>query len=606
MGNSYRQHSINDTFFGLLFVTVLVCTTVSCTKDSFKSEISGTFSSENQSSLSDTTTTMVQNPPTTTIPASNSLFPTDRVTRWQGNVGVKGGIPTRTIIRDCVATDGVPTDGTTDSSVKIQNCLNNTPQGQVAYLRAGSFVLKSGGLHIPGNKTLRGAGPTQTLLTSETPLDAIVTMGAGSSSSTLLPIQSGYNKDNTTFTMSSTAGLAQGDFLLLNELNDTNIPVTATSDAPGEGPCLWCDQFGATRLRAQVVEIEGVNGNTVDIGPNKLFYNFSPGNQPRAMKLSNMTQYSGIENLTVKNGVGSTSGWRVNILIEGAANSWVKNVNVDTCGKRCIDLRHYFYRVEIRDSLITHCVDHSNSDACYGTEVAEGSNSLVENNIYYDTSNGPILMWGASGNVISYNYIHSVFRFQQRDSWFWPNSWSHGAHTSYNLWEGNDFAGLNWDGYWGSSSHNMAFRNRIWGSSPLQGLVPGHVEVGAILIEANNNYMSAVGNVLGTNGWSDTYEEKNNLYWGTNPIYSIGIRGDTKAFSTFFRHMNYDYKTKTTRTCNQANEPGCQGSDGSSALPASLYLTTTPSWFGSVPWPPVNPVGPVVNDLPAKIRFNGL
>ena len=88
-------------------------------------------------------------------------------------------------------------------------------------------------------------------------------------------------------------------------------------------------------------------------------------------------------------------------------------------------------------------------------------------------------MWGASGNVISYNYIHSVFRFQQRDSWFWPNSWSHGAHTSYNLWEGNDFAGLNWDGYWGSSSHNMAFRNRIWGSSPLQGLVPGHVEVGA-------------------------------------------------------------------------------------------------------------------------------
>lgn len=539
--------------------------------------------------------------PPSPIPAG--LFPSDRLVDWRNNVGVEGGIPNRATIRNCVNADGVPTDGVTDAKSKIQTCLANAATNGVAYLPAGTYVLKST-LTIPANKSLRGDGRTKTIISAEAGLDEVIHIGAGYSDTPLIDIQSGYTRDSSEFTLASASTINTGDFLLLNELNDTSIPVSPQSDAPGEGECSWCDQFGATRLRAQVVKVTGKSGNKINISPGKLFYTFAQSRQPKAMRLDNMTQFSGVEDLTVRNGKGAGSGQRININLVGAANSWVKNVGIDTCGKRCIDLRTYYYRLEIRDSYITKCKDHDNSDTCYGTEIAEGSNSLIENNIYFDTSNGPLIMWGASGNVISYNYIHSVFRFAQRDSWFWPNSWSHGAHTSYNLWEGNDFSGLNWDGYWGSSSHNMAFRNRISGQNPLQGLQPGHIEVAAILIESNNNYMSVVGNVLGTTGWTDKYEEINNLYWSTNPVYSTGIRGDTKAFSTLFRHQNYDYFTKSVKKCGDSGEPPCQGGGASGPLPPSLYLNGKPAWFGTTPFPPFDPNGPTVSDIPAKVRFN--
>lgn len=533
-----------------------------------------------------------------------SMFPADRVIEWAGNVGVEGGIPSRSTIRNCVTSDAVPTNGSTDAAPAIQKCLINTPADGVAYLPAGTYSIKST-INIPSNKTLRGEGRELTKISAESSVEKIINIGAGYSSNSLIDIQSGYNRGSSSLTISNATSINVGSYLLVNELNDSTIPVSAQSDAPGEGACTWCDQIGATRLRAQVVKVVAKSNNTLTIKP-KFFYNFSATNQPKVMLINNMTEYSGIEDITIKNGIGASSGFRANIMVSGAANSWVKNVRVENCGKRCIDLRTYFYRIEVRDNYITKCIDQANSDTCYGTEVAEGSSSLVENNIYYQTANGPLLMWGASGNVVSYNYLDSVFRTQQRDSWFWPNSWTHGAHPSYNLWEGNELAGVNWDGYWGSASHNMLFRNRIYGHNANQGLIAGHTEVAAVLIEKNNNYMSVVGNVLGTTSWSDTYQLLDDLYWSPNAIYSIGIRGLGITFSTLFRNANYDYVSKTVKRCGEANEPTCQGGNSNAVLPPSLYYSTKPNWYGSAQWPPFNPVGPVVNDLPAKIKFNSI
>lgn len=542
--------------------------------------------------------------PDASVPTS--AIPDDRLVPWRGNVGVEGGIPTRDDVRDCVAMDGVPTNGSTDATDAIQQCLDQAPVDGVAYLVAGAYRI-TGTLRVPGHKTLRGAGPTDqgTTIFTESELDSLVFLGAGySDNGPLLPITSGATRGSTALELADASSLEAGDLVLLNELNDASIPVTPASYA--EGDCGWCDQFGATRLRAQVARVQSRSGNTIEIAP-PFFYDFSAGNEPSAMRLAEVAERSGVEDLVVRNDPGIADSWNVNIMVMGAANCWVKNVKVDTCGKRCIDLRTYHYRVEIRDSLIEGCLDHESSDTCYGTEVAEGSSSLIENNVYHDVSNGPILMWGASGNVVAYNYTVAVFRTQQRDSWFWPTSWTHGAHPSYNLWEGNDLTGINWDGYWGSASHNIAFRNRVTSHEPEAGLVPGHVEVAAIIIETNNHYMSVVGNVLGEAGWSDGYEEISTRYWSGNLVFATGTGGDgdPACFSTLFRHHNYDHVTGTTRHCGDDGEPECQGGDGSTVLPASLYLPGRPGWFGDAPFPPFDPEGPVVEDIPAKRRFAG-
>jgi hypothetical protein len=340
-----------------------------------------------------------------------------------------------------------------------------------------------------------------------------------------------------------------------------------------------------------------------------------------------MNQFSGIEDITVKNGADAHSGRRDNILVSGAANSWVKNVRVDTCGKRCIDLFMYHYRVEVRDNYITGCLDRTNSDTCYGIEIANGSNSLIENNIIDGTSNGPTAMWGASGNVIAYNYSHGVFPTRDRTGWFWPDSWTHGAHSSYNLWEGNEITAMNFDGYWGSSSHNVLFRNRIKGSNPLQGLTY-HQEVAAILIENNNHFMTVVGNLVGTPGYTNEYERIGlNKYWhegdrgsGTGKLaYATGILGDRDGFNTLFRHLNYTYISNsgvlrrcrpdgnTDATHTDASEPYCQGGRRNETIPASLYLHSKPAWFGNGLFPPFDSTTatPSITDIPAKRRFNG-
>jgi hypothetical protein len=108
----------------------------------------------------------------------------------------------------------------------------------------------------------------------------------------------------------------------------------------------------------------------------------------------------------------------------------------------------------------------------------------------------------------------------------------------------------------------------------------------------NNNYMSAVGNVLGTAGFHDAYEA--NDYEATGkPIWltiatAFGTTSD-KNFSTMFRHQNYDYVSQGVKSCSDAGEPGCQGASGEGELPLSLYLAGKPSFFGAQSLPPIGP-----------------
>ena len=72
------------------------------------------------------------------------------------------------------------------------------------------------------------------------------------------------------------------------------------------------------------------------------------------------------------------------------------------------------------------------------------------------------------------------------DPGFWELSFNHNPHNMLNLAEGNVLDYYKDDGYFGSSSHNTLFRNRITHDLELKHF---------------SNYYNIVGNVLGTAGY---------------------------------------------------------------------------------------------------------
>jgi hypothetical protein len=106
--------------------------------------------------------------------------------------------------------------------------------------------------------------------------------------------------------------------------------------------------------------------------------------------------------------------------------------------------------------------------------------------------------------------------------------------------------------------------------------------------------MNVLGNVLGTDGVSTTYDDYDN---GVSSIFELGGGSGTTdiVVTSLLRHGNYDYMhhavvwdPKTT----------------SHTLPPSMYLSAAPAWWPKgTAWPWVGPDRtPMVAELPAKAR----
>jgi hypothetical protein len=112
-----------------------------------------------------------------------------------------------------------------------------------------------------------------------------------------------------------------------------------------------------------------------------------------------------------------------------------------------------------------------------------------------------------------------------------------------------------------------------------------------------------VGNVMGTLGWMNgwIYEDLDTPWSDSPAIWRLGYdpahwdqTSDPMVRSTVLREGNYDYLTNQVRWDTAAQ-----------ALPDSLYLAGKPAFFGSLPWPWVDPTGTTkLHTLPAKARFD--
>jgi len=227
--------------------------------------------------------------------------------------------------------------------------------------------------------------------------------------------------------------------------------------------------------------------------------------------------------------------------------------------------------------------------------------------------------------VIAYNYCVDSYYTDPPDSTDAGKmtsdiSTNHSPHAQYNLIEGNFIGKFGVDGYHGSGSHTLLFRNVITGASRW----PHVTNATAIQIDRRNLDYSIVGNVLGQIGKPATMDYASQSGWQGSTIFRLGFPDmGNDGFSGTFpptsllhsdggpRDLYVDRDTTAVGTTmiegNWTSVSGRQDwSIPEQTLPPSYFLSAKPAWFGSLAWPPVNPINPATDDpsiIPAGYRY---
>lgn len=569
--------------------------------------------------------------PPYTLPNDDAGCPTNcRLIPWKAGSDLwnSGTLPVYTGV-DCSAglTEG---DGTTDNTTAIEACLAAVSSGQASVLPVGMFYVNAS-LDIPSNKVLRGkgagpscaqgtwitasyhgdtgAGGSPTCTTLKLGITGTVNMPGSPSLDTAFNLASGYTKGSTAIVTSSTpTGLAANDFLLVSELEDSEIPSTITGDL---GACTWCGEANAlSRPMTQLMQASTVSGTTVTLS-RPLYYTFKSGLTPRLRKILSTGTKAGLEDLKLWGSV--TTRTAPHIDLSGCMLCWVQRVETyDTpdVGKAYPIYMAYGYGNEIRDSYF-HFGQGNGGDRNYGIGMfGPNSDHKVENMILRENRHSWSQEGGGSGNVFLYNYVDD--NYTDDATFLGSPRVNHGAHPYFALFEGNVVSHFASDEFWGSSSHTVIFRNWLWGDATgnYAGWTASQPSFGfvAMEIDKDQHYYAALGNVLGHASlhttWSGATVHQANCTWGssrTAPMVfgfgcvSQGGTYDAVTRSSMILHGNYDLKTA-----------GVADWDGGSnhTLANSLYYPSKPSFYGACTWPPFDGTsGGTTATLPAEKRY---
>jgi hypothetical protein len=516
------------------------------------------------------------------------IVPSDRRIDWENNAALVNGITNYPVGKDAVIDCGADNTGTTNTQSQIQNCLNQlSGQQKAVYLPSGNYKI-SGTLTIPEKVALRGAGMGKTNITYTGTASAIKLSTGGSKAwSNDKPIISGSTKDSKQIIVSDISGLSVGNILSVHEDEDD---VLVNKD--GRNSCHWCgDEQG--HYLGQFVEITNIDNSNKIIRFNRgLFYTYkkNPG-----FRKYNMPTSMGVENLTVycSNTGDAKAG---TIYFDIVQKSWVKDVEISYSTGMPIWIE-YSYACTVTGSYIHHARAYG-SDRGYAVWLFDfNSDHYIYNNVMNWCRYGVNFEGGGTGCIIAYNYIRNV-REGDTPSWLHAGVGLHVAHPYMNLVEGNIMPTFLPDNTMGSNSHSLVFRNWLTRESDIDWQIAAGKWCSDV--EINSLYHSFVGNIMGFSGMTGAYEL--NSCSGNDAVFRFGCISpggsshNNNAFNTVLRHGNYDYVTKTTKW-----DPSISDHN----IPTSYYLTSKPSWYGGCTWPPVNPIGPVTADIPAKLRYEG-
>jgi PKD repeat protein len=574
-----------------------------------------TFTVTNASGSKSTSQTVTVAAGGTAYALPSGTWPNDRAITWHPGIwsgDTYMGISTNYTLGITATSSPYNADntGSTSATSAINSAIQACPVGHYVYLPAGTYLL-TGQMKIKSGVSVVGAGPGQTILNvgfsagayaGAISFDNTNTMSYNDWSSNTntsgynQAMTGGFGKGQTQITVASGTNYTVGGSVMLDEANDTDVGVTYHGYG---GDCTWVGG-GGTRGMTECRIITAKNGNVLTLNE-PTYWNWRSGLLPTVHQISSAPiKDAGVESLTIHFTTANESNWYNGIWFGAAYHCWAKKIEVYNWSNFAV--RCSFGSV---GNEITKCYFH---DAAYfsGSEgycvsCCDGASlNYAYDNIAYHPHVGFVTgSNGGAGNVFAYNVVHQ--NVHSNAGWLINDIGSHGIHTYGNLWEGNIDTKVMLDGYWGSGSHNVVFRNRIPRESNVTGIVNG---MAACADFSLNYYDSWVGNVIGYAGMGGVYEAtppSAAAEQGGGCIWYTGASGegtatsqDAKTVSTQIRHGNYDYLTNSTHWTSGENEN----------LPASFYLTSKPSWFGSCAWPCFGPdVSGYGTSNPAELRW---
>jgi hypothetical protein len=353
--------------------------------------------------------------------------------------------------------------------------------------------------------------------------------------------------------------------------------------------------------------------------------NWASGQSPQAVLIQPIPQV-GIENLAIDGSAGGASAV-AGIGFQNAYQCWVSGVKISNTYARGITGIDVFHML-IKDNYIYHG-SSSYSDGM-AIRFNWGGDNLVQNNIVEQWKAAYVNDGPSSGDVIAYNFFVNQLS-QSGTDWMWSAVYAHSAGDDFQLREGNAFNAIQDDNIHGTHLNNTMFRNFIWGfESCANGNCGASLakdsNANALNEQAGTRYAAIIANVLGTSGFTTLYQDATNspnfaaytngTGFGSPPYGNpSGARPpDPLTVSTSLRWGNHDVVTGAVRWCGNSSDTGwsttCASTSevptgapvypnsiptkgdtgaGQAALPASFYLSFKPSWFGSIPFPPIGP-----------------
>jgi hypothetical protein len=300
-------------------------------------------------------------------------------------------------------------------------------------------------------------------------------------------------------------------------------------------------------------------------------------------------RYAGVEDLKV---MGGDDG---QIRFERAAYSWASRIENTAWLGEGFAINHSF-RVELRDSYVHTPVWLEPGGGSYNISLAKGSSEiLIENNISTDANKVMVSRCAGAGSVVGYNYMDDG-QIASSPGWIEVGlNASHMVGPHHVLFEGNWGFNFDSDHTHGNSIYMTVFRNWLTGKrSHMTDQQPKR----AAGVLGFGYWMSFVGNVLGYPGMTGWVYESGKpdtpaifmLGWDENDPHPT----DPRVKETVLREGNFDYVSNAVKWDTSAQ-----------TLPASLYKTAKPAFFGSNAWPWVDPLGATkIHTLPAKARYD--
>ncbi len=568
----------------------------------------------------------------------NSIVPGVGRTSWAP--GVRGGIPARPVV--CATLQAAALgNGAVDASGAIQAAIAACPSGQTVAFSAGTFLVNN---YVLLNKdiTLRGAGPDATRLVKSNGARRFVAAALDNQPliivgparwpkhdpASSVALTADAVQGSTSISVTSAAGFAPGQFVLLDE-DDFNTaswqplpprlasapasiwasdrivfqrhnPPRPWGDDPFPASLTWFSRSG--RPLNEIKEIVAVSGNVLTFStPVHITYTRDKQAQvTRYMPEHTHVRNAGIEDLSLSGGGEGA------IRFEAAAYSWVKNVDNALWVGEGISINHSF-RVEVRDSALRDGAWPLPGGGGYALSMAWGSSeTLIENNTVLNVNKVLVVRSSGAGSVVGYNYMDNGYIITQPDWVEVGLNASHMVGSHHVLFEGNASFNYDADNTHGNAIAMTVFRNHLVGQRrSLTGMV--NARGAGLMVGAW--WHTFIGNVLGAAGrmagW--IYEDPGDgslghttSRWGSAPtVWKLGYdpgqwdqAPDPKVRATVVREGNFDFLTERV-----------QWEGTPQTLPASLYLTEKPAFFGELRWPWVEPLGDQkVSDLPALLR----